>query len=150
MMDYFFSFRGRIPRKHYWLATLAIIALIAVAMGIGYGLLQTGLNMFVAFAVPGILILIAVVASFAVGVRRLHDRGKSWRWLIPFYILPNFLDPERLGAAANTPAFWLITALSFGLSMWGLVELGFLKGNAGTNEYGEDPLNPMPNAEVFE
>ncbi|MEL6734785.1 MAG: DUF805 domain-containing protein [Pseudomonadota bacterium] len=150
MIDYFFSFRGRIPRKHWWIGGLTALTVLILAFAIGFALLEAGMGPVVALPVPGILAVVAIVSTFSLGLRRLHDRNKNWRWLIPFYILPNFLDPERLGAAANTPAFWLITALSFGLSMWGLVELGFLKGNAGTNEYGEDPLNPMPNAEVFE
>ncbi|MEO1397450.1 MAG: hypothetical protein AAFU56_01120, partial [Pseudomonadota bacterium] len=60
------------------------------------------------------------------------------------------LDAERLGLAANSPLFWVVTAIGFGLSIWALVDLGFLRGTDGPNEYGEDPLNPMPTADVFE
>jgi len=150
MIDYFFSFKGRIPRKHYWISTLVIISLAILAFAIGFGLLELGIGMVAAFALPAILFAVIVVASFSIGLRRLHDRNKGWRWLIPFYILPTILDAERLGLAANSLLFWVVTAIGLGLSIWALVDLGFLRGTDGPNEYGEDPLNPMPTADVFE
>ena len=37
---------------------------------------------------------------------------------------------------------------SFVISIWGLVELGFLRGTVGPNPYGPDPLQPPAAASV--
>lgn len=150
MVDYFFSFTGRIPRKHYWIASLAVIAAIIVAAAIGFALMEYGLGTVTAFALPGVIIAIAVVSSFSIGLRRLHDRNKSWIWLIPFYILPAVLDPQWFGFSTTSTLYWVMTVVSFGLSIWALLELGILKGTDGQNTYGDNPLNPMPNADVFQ
>jgi uncharacterized membrane protein YhaH (DUF805 family) len=34
--------------------------------------------------------------------------------------------------------------VSFAISIWALVELGFLRGTPGPNQYGPDPLTPEP------
>jgi uncharacterized membrane protein YhaH (DUF805 family) len=76
------DFSGRARRKEYWMFVLfhtifAIVAMIldkvlGIAMeGIGYGPLY------------GIYVLAMLIPGLAVGVRRLHDVGKSgWMFLI--------------------------------------------------------------------
>lgn len=94
------EFDGRARRKEYWMFFL-INTLLSVALQL------VGESMDFAF-LDGIYSLAVLVPSIAVGVRRMHDVGKSgWYILIPIYNL--------ILAATN--------------------------GDAGENEYGQDPKN---------
>ena len=80
-------------------------------------------------------------------VKRLHDRDKSGWWILLFY-----LTPSVLGSIANTSEQPLVGFVfgvgSFVISIWALVELGFLRGTVGPNRYGPDPLQPLATASV--
>ena len=83
------DFSGRARRKEYWMFALfnmifAIVAMIldnvlGIAMEVGYGPLY------------GLYALAMLIPGLAVGVRRLHDVGKSgWMYLI---VLIPFIGP---------------------------------------------------------
>ncbi len=91
-------------------------------------------------------------------MKRLHDRDKGAVWLVVFWLLPLVLNIIALAGrfsamsagggampAAN-PAMSLLSLLSFGLSIWAFVELYCLRGTAGDNRYGPDPLALPQNA----
>lgn len=111
-MKQYADFNGRARRKEYWMfvlfniifASVAIILdnLFGIAMkGIGYGPLY------------GLYLLAIIIPSIAVGVRRLHDIGKSgWMMLISFIPLIGVI--------------WLLV-------------LFVTDGNPGENEYGPNP-----------
>ena len=145
----YLSFRGRANRKQYWLTLLAIFgllfasAIVATVAGVVPFLGLIGVPFWVAFG----------IASFANGSRRLHDRNKSAWWLLLFYVLPTLLGlPFQLAQIGPPDDFQMAAAvlatLGLPFSIWGLVELGFLKGVAGPNRFGEDPL-AEPVTEVF-
>lgn len=161
MMQNFFSFQGRLNRKPYWLRALLLVFLFAVAVvvlafaGASLGLGQSAIFLLI----PLYLLILIVVLSLA--VRRLHDRNKSGWWLMVFYVLPMILggvaaymsfpadlsslgDPNAVPPAISlNPISIVLQLASFGLSIWGLIEMGFLKGTTGDNQYGPDPLAGM-------
>lgn len=106
------DFSGRARRKEYWMFVLfnMIFAMVAIVLdnllgvameGIGYGPLY------------GLYLLAIIIPSIAVGVRRLHDIGKSgWMILISFIPL--------IGG------IWLFV-------------LFVTDGTPGENEYGANP-----------
>lgn len=86
VLENYANFNGRARRAEYWwyalgnfiLAVVAIIldSLIGIALMGPYGLFYT------------ILLLGTIVPTIAVGVRRMHDVGKSgWFIIIPIYNL---------------------------------------------------------------
>jgi uncharacterized membrane protein YhaH (DUF805 family) len=81
--------------------------------------------------------LFGIISSIAVGVKRLHDRGKSGWWLVLFYAVPGILTAA---APPTEIAGNLLLVLSAAIEIWALVELGCLPGTAGPNQYGPDPL----------
>jgi uncharacterized membrane protein YhaH (DUF805 family) len=87
------------------------------------------------FAVPVIPI---TVSSIAVAIKRLHDRNKSGWWLLVFYLLPGVIG--NIGPYTGLDIVFQLASLA--LSIWALVELGFLRGTSGPNQYGPDPLVP--------
>jgi uncharacterized membrane protein YhaH (DUF805 family) len=138
LVEFLFSFRGRVNRAKYLLFCLASALLlfgatILVARG-------RGLSPMLAIALSvGVIIFIVglMVANLAVGVKRLHDRDKSGWWMPFFVFAPSVLG--GINAAAGRHGGILLTLAGIAISLWALVELGFLPGTDGTNGYGPDP-----------
>jgi uncharacterized membrane protein YhaH (DUF805 family) len=80
------NFSGRARRKEYWMFVLTNI-IIAFFIGLIAGFLASLLGS--GTQIPGIVYNLAVlIPSIAVGVRRMHDLGKSgWYIIIPIYNL---------------------------------------------------------------
>ena len=78
------DFSGRARRKEYWMFALFnfIFAIVAAILDNIFGLAFEGIGYGVIYCLYGLAVL---VPSLAVGVRRLHDVGKSgWMILISF------------------------------------------------------------------
>jgi uncharacterized membrane protein YhaH (DUF805 family) len=161
-LDLFFGFSGRINRGKYWLALVVwfvvwIIAILAFFVGglaiLGANLIDGSLpspqdptaflHLIRDYGVLSLIILIFVVISWvsalAIGIKRLHDRDRSGWWILLFYFAPAVLG----GAQASTDgelASLILGLAAFVISIWCLVELGFLRGTSGPNRFGPDPL----------
>ncbi|MBN8778806.1 MULTISPECIES: DUF805 domain-containing protein [unclassified Thiobacillus] len=110
-----FSFNGRARRKEYWFFFLFVIV-IAFLLGLLDSLIGTYSKKTELGLLGGIFLLGILIQSIAVGVRRLHDTGRSGWWL-------------------------LIGLIPFVGSIIVLI-LMLLAGQPGTNEYGPDPRQP--------
>lgn len=145
--DVFLSFGGRISRATYWQAGLAILAYLLLLFVVMAAFLSGGdaplPERILGVALPvGILALPALYASFAIGLKRLHDRDKSGWWMLPFYVLPGLLDQWSRQLGEDAGAGLAVSLASFALSLWAIVEFGFLRGTRGANRFGADPLEP--------
>lgn len=135
-----FSFSGRINRAKFWLGyvlTLLIVGLLmAAAMALvpwdqfmvmdaaGQPVLDAEGNPVLNFDAPGLVLpgilcafafLLSIIMSFAVMVKRCHDRGKSGWWsLVSLIPLVGFI--------------------------WVIVDLGVMEGDEGPNAWGPNPL----------
>jgi uncharacterized membrane protein YhaH (DUF805 family) len=135
-----FGFQGRVNRANYWLATGILIA-ASILMWILAGAVLWIVGSWIAGVLVGLVIFIpSVVASIAVGIKRLHDRDKSGWWLLLFYLLPNVLQ----GVGMQLGSLGLVLVLvAVAILVWAFVELGCLRGTVGPNQYGPDPLAGM-------
>jgi uncharacterized membrane protein YhaH (DUF805 family) len=157
--NFLFSFRGRIGRARYGLyiaIALPLYVLLATAFWI-YALSVPGAyenggpTPFPsdALGIAGAILFFAVLAAAtfagaAVTVKRLHDRDKAWWWFGVFVLAPDALlalaqylsDSE----AANGSILFAVQFAAVALGLWGLVEIGFLRGTMGANRFGPDPL----------
>ncbi|MGI9387877.1 MAG: DUF805 domain-containing protein [Methyloligellaceae bacterium] len=144
-MQKFSILQGRLNRQPYWLRVLALMvvtiaaALLIMFVGPAFGLSTYGLYLMIP------IVAAVVFSSLSLAVRRLHDRNKSGWWLIPFYLIPNVLAGIGDQFGENPLAIVFLVA-SLALSIWALVEIGFLRGTVGDNEYGPDPLGGVPAA----
>jgi len=139
-----FGFSGRINRAKFWLAALIYLVVFLVGMTL---VMMTTSSMTVIYTAAAILYVPLGISGIAVGIKRLHDRNKSGRWLLLFYGVPLVLnlfgyyaldddDPGLLGH--------ILMYVSFAINIWALVELGCLRGTIGANQYGTDPRAPQP------
>ncbi len=112
-----FSFEGRINRAKYWLyGFLFLIVIYGLLMGLGY--LVFGSTGLVVAYVIGFLAIIW--PSFALSIKRCHDRGRS--------------------------GYFILVGLIPIVDIWYIAEVCFMRGTIGPNKYGEDPLAPeIPN-----
>ena len=125
-------FQGRINRAKYWIAALVYLSVTIVIVALGF-FFNFNVLFFVLFT---ILSLAIIVSGIAIGIKRLHDRDKSGWWLLLFYLLPPLFD--GMGRTIGLPL--VLDLASFVVSMWMIVELGFLRGTSGPNQFGPDPL----------
>jgi uncharacterized membrane protein YhaH (DUF805 family) len=152
--EYFFHFDGRIGRLRYWLfipvaAALMLVTYVLASLAGSIG------GPILAIIVEILGAVIFVTSSFAVTVKRLHDRGKSAWWLLVFYALPvvisvswtiishgvqSTMSLKPLVPGSQDPIGLVLSLVSDAIGLWALVELGFLRGTAGPNRYGPDPL----------
>ena len=142
LFEFLFGASGRINRAKYWRSTL----LFTVAG------LMAAVILFTAAGIAAPLFIIAVVLvlipwllwGFSITTERLHDRDKSAWWLVVFYLVPAGLGQLAKTAwfagAAGTVLHYILALASFALTIWGFVEIGCLRGTAGSNTYGPDPL----------
>jgi uncharacterized membrane protein YhaH (DUF805 family) len=143
MSQLLFSFSGRLNRKPYWLTTLCLILVLLVLITVvfvvgGASILSGDLSGLGAMIIILVLLYIPLLwIGLALGAKRLHDRNKSGWWLLLFWFLPAILQ----GAGEQIDGIGIVLTLAgLAISIWGLVEIGFLRGTVGPNQYGPDPL----------
>ena len=115
------DFKGRARRKEYWMFILfnMIFAAVAVILDNVLGIAMESIGYG---PIYGLYMLALIIPSLAVGVRRLHDVGKSgWMMLISFIPLVG--------------GIWLFV-------------LFVTDGNLGENEYGLNPKEAKENQPI--
>ncbi len=150
------TFSGRAPRSEYWWFVLfGFLVNIAAAIA---DLVIMG-PATPAHGDSGPIRLIVTLALFlpnlAVSVRRFHDTNRSGWWILGFYgavIVAAGLIVVALLPDPAHPNFALIgvaALIMFASVIWWFVIL-VLKGTAGDNRFGPDPLaDPASTAAVF-
>ena len=144
----FFNFSGRINRAKYWIAMLIYSGIYIVLTIAGYA---TG-NGAIYQAVNGMLNIVILISSLAVGVKRLHDRNKSGWYLVLFYIVPGILLVAGIAFGTFMEDSIVMASIlglaAFAIGVWAFVELGCLRGDIGPNRYGPDPFEPTASPPV--
>ena len=138
-MDLFqllFGISGRINRAKFWLAVVINSVPVLIVSGILFSLFSAGLGAL--FFIIVIVFIPWLISGIAISIKRLHDRDKSGWWLLVFYVLPAVLN--HIAEPAGTALQFIFELASLALSIWGFVELGCLRGTAGPNKYGSNPL----------
>jgi len=123
MLNLLFSFEGRLNRAKWWLINIGMSVVYGIVVGAIVGDAAMSSNPEAALSsvgtIGGLVLLVLGIAMFwmglAVAAKRWHDRGKS--------------------------AWWILIALVPVIGgLWYLIECGFLRGTAGANRFGADPL----------
>jgi uncharacterized membrane protein YhaH (DUF805 family) len=145
LLEFLFGASGRVNRAKYW-RSLLILGVAGMFVGV---ILLTAAGI----ASPLFIIMVIIVFipwlmwGIAIHTERLHDRDKSAWWLVVFYGLPAALsglaEAAWVAGLAGPVMHSILGALSwasFALTIWGFVEICCLRGTAGPNRYGANPL----------
>jgi uncharacterized membrane protein YhaH (DUF805 family) len=155
-----FSFKGRINRKPWWLASLGagftasvLTALLeAAARTSGETIINPVTHTFEPTGILGLAIsvvgLVNAWIAFALSVKRLHDRDRTGWWLVwqlLIIVVAVILIIVAIAVPKEQGALWYALAgaaglVAFAISVWLFVELGFLRGMQGPSPFGPDPL----------
>lgn len=152
LRDLYTTFDGRISRKPFWLGAIGLF-IIGIIISVIVTLPLTAMNRTLGSSASLLISLIFLYPASALGIKRLHDRGKSGHLMVVF-VVPGIIYQtiDLLGLATQqvtlngqtTPAPTMIGSvlglLSLVVAIWALITLGIRKGDVGSNGYGPDPL----------
>ena len=118
-----FGFNGRIRRMHWWLVRFGVFIAAFVIMFSLVGGIGAAFGSFdnvpeaiepIGGLMVVVIYLVVLWIELALTVKRWHDRDKSGFW-------------------------YLIVLIPLVGPFWALIELGFLDGTQGPNQYGPSP-----------
>lgn len=145
-----FSFKGRIPRRHFWFYVLGFIVLAVLVTTLAAAFLivrkpdiaQLKLDADLRTA-ANIFLLVMAWPTLAVSAKRLHDFNRSVSWLVFFFGVGAALVYAMafLRVAFGTSSV-LVYSVGIGLALllvWFVGELGLRPGTKGENRFGADP-----------
>jgi len=105
-----FSFNGRVNRTVYWLYNVLVLNVVCAGIVLLFALIGGEEGLNIGYAVGSIVIF---WSSMAINVKRCHDRGR--------------------------PGIFVLLAFVPLLNIWYFIEVAFLAGTEGANEYGDKP-----------
>jgi uncharacterized membrane protein YhaH (DUF805 family) len=133
-----FDPRGRLSRPAYHRLFIRLgtaqLAFLCVAVWLAAAELRP-----LAFAAAAVIILL-VVANFALLVRRLHDRGRTGWWFganLASWALTYTVGPAY--ASRYAVALAVLVLFDFCFALWFVIETFCRSGTAGPNRFGADP-----------
>lgn len=127
-----FERSGRINREQYWFAWLCWLVVNVVFLVVFVVLSWLP---YLVLVLGGVVVLVELNSCIAVGIKRLHDRGKSGWWLLLLFGVPAAITVVQMFAVRSV----VLTAAWWAIVVWMIIELGCLPGSAGTNAYGPEP-----------
>ena len=139
----FFSFSGRVSRAGFWRDMLLLIA-CHILLGVIALLLVAHDYNIVSVILYVILSLVPHWNAHAVMAKRYHDLGRTGWWACSYWVallLAGIISHLGVDNRIAT-LLWIIVLIKQ------FIELGFLKGTAGSNRFGEDTLKPVGHRET--
>jgi uncharacterized membrane protein YhaH (DUF805 family) len=147
---------GRINRQAWWIGVVVLIVAAIVLNFILGAIMGGGMPSIEQLMDPAVMaayaqkqgwisLIIGLITAYpyiALSVKRRHDRdnnGYDAIGLIVFSLLWSLV--QALGFVGSTnPVYMIVSVVFLIYAIYILVQLGFLKGTAGPNSYGPDPL----------
>jgi uncharacterized membrane protein YhaH (DUF805 family) len=147
---------GRIGRQAWWIGVVVLIVVAIVLNFILGAVMGGGMPSLEQMMDPAFMagyakkagwqsLIIGLITAYpyiSLSVKRRHDRnnnGYDAMGLIAFSLLWSLL--QALGIFMSTNGIGMVISIVFLIyAIYMLVQLGFLKGTAGPNTYGPDPL----------
>ena len=172
--NFYFSAKGRVCRKDYWIKYILMIMGVSIVFSLLVGALMAaggatggGAPSMIMLAIAGILYVVFSIAvtwvQVCVSAKRFHDRNMSGWWvlwsmliILAMYAIMGFGAFLMESSGGSNPIGGILMAVGgfavFAVAIALFVILGFLPGTKGPNQYGPDPLDPTGTeaaAEVF-
>ena len=136
------TFSGRAARSEFWWFWLA-----SILLSLAFGLMGWITGAIAAFETMDNLVSLAIlIPTMAVTCRRLHDTDRSGWWQITPAV-PAVLGVLLFGPSGTTLA-WILIVVALIVAIILIVWLATI-GTPGPNRFGNDPLKPDTDAEIF-
>jgi uncharacterized membrane protein YhaH (DUF805 family) len=137
---------GRIGRAQFWLGVLGI-ALVAIVCSLIVALIFGPLS-FTAEIIVFIMELIIAYPAYCVLAKRFQDRGRPGILGAVGIGVPVLIALLALLGVTGTEEApnllgQILSFVDLVIGLWILIDLGVLRGTAGPNEYGPDPVATM-------
>jgi uncharacterized membrane protein YhaH (DUF805 family) len=147
---------GRLNRQAWWIGVVVLIVVAIVLNFILGAIFGGGMPSLEQLMDPAVMaayaqkqgwisLIIGLITAYpyiAISVKRRHDRdnnGYDAIGLIVFSLVWSLV--QALGFVGSTnPVYMIVSVIFLVYAIYMLVQLGFLKGTAGPNSYGPDPL----------
>lgn len=143
------NFSGRARRTEFWYFILFSCLLLIVAMALDVVCFNTPYGVFYL-----LVALFLFLPQLAVSARRLHDTGRTSKWLLWNYlallawaVAALVLSGLSAFAGGRDASAWFLIVLCGGCVLFFIWEIVFLvwfclPGTPGENRYGLDPKQP--------
>ena len=143
------NFSGRARRTEFWYFILFSCLLLIVAMALDVVCFNTPYGVFYL-----LVALFLFLPQLAVSARRLHDTGRTSKWLLWNYlallvwaVTALVLSGLSAFAGGRDASAWFLIVLCGGCVLFFIWEIVFLvwfclPGTPGENRYGPDPKQP--------
>ncbi len=143
------NFSGRARRTEFWYFILFSCLLLIVAMALDAVCFNTPYGVFYL-----LVALFLFLPQLAVSARRLHDTGRTSKWLLWNYlallvwaVAALVLSGLSAFAGGRDASAWFLIVLCGGCVLFFIWEIVFLvwfclPGTPGENRYGPDPKQP--------
>ncbi|HIY15347.1 MAG TPA: DUF805 domain-containing protein [Candidatus Alistipes cottocaccae] len=143
------NFSGRARRTEFWYFILFSCLLLIVAMALDVVCFNTPYGVFYL-----LVALFLFLPQLAVSARRLHDTGRTSKWLLWNYlallvwaVAALVLSGLSAFAGGRDASAWFLIVLCGGCVLFFIWEIVFLvwfclPGMPGENKYGPDPKQP--------
>jgi uncharacterized membrane protein YhaH (DUF805 family) len=159
LMSLYTTTEGRIGRGRWWLGVIVLAVIVIIVTWIIDAIL--GVNMMPNLAAATdpaaqtamlaglqkatwVSLVIAILAAYpniALGVKRRHDRDNNGMDVTVFIIIEIiYVLLPAIGIGMGNVIFSVVGVIFLIFAIYMLVVLGFLRGTAGPNQYGPDPL----------
>jgi uncharacterized membrane protein YhaH (DUF805 family) len=142
----FFSTHGRISRATWWTGIGALIVWNLVVFFVLWSIFGQSLvlNFFGRLIATGVTAL-NIYGSYCLSAKRFQDRNRSAlnaKIVAAVWAVKVLLDLVRItdNPVPNTLDQLFILA-GTALGLWYFIELGWMEGTRGQNDYGDDPLD---------
>ncbi len=137
---------GRIGRQDFWIGVVGLIVVGIVTSLIIVGLF--GPLGFFSRLLQFILQLVLAYPGYCLMAKRFQDRGRPATFAAIVIGISLLIGLLMLIGVTGSPAApnlvgTLLAFVNLAIAIWVLVELGFMRGTVGENEYGPDPVAAM-------
>lgn len=132
---FLFSLKGRVRLFDYWVRFNLPFVAISIALTVAE---KQGFDVAMVGKIFGVLTLWPAIAITA---KRAHDRNHSIWWMIGMYV--GGIGCASLGIYMDGGLGIVVVLVGLGMFVWLSIELNFVSGTLGANDYGPDPWDAL-------
>jgi uncharacterized membrane protein YhaH (DUF805 family) len=150
---FFGNFDGRIPRKTFWLANIAVFIIDVIVVVIAAATVEAFAGETAGYVTMHIVTIAFFYPQFVIALKRAHDLDMSNQVIYAWYIalavdygvirlavwLWSNFDQNIYSLVGLAFVLVFITVVGL-VTIVMLIELGFRRGTRGPNQYGSGPL----------